>query len=215
METGLKIKVCGMREPENIMAVASLRPDYMGFIFYPPSPRYVGTNFSLPVDFPKGILKVGVFVNAETIEMTREVKRNSLDFLQLHGDESPAQVAELYNSGIKIIKVFSVDEQFDFSKLIPYEPYVDFFLFDTKGRFYGGNAMAFDWGILKNYDQGKPFFLSGGLSPGNAEKVASLPAFNIHALDINSGVELKPGLKDPARVRQIQRIVAKIEDRQN
>jgi phosphoribosylanthranilate isomerase len=212
VKNGIKIKVCGMREPENILAVAALGPDYMGFIFYPPSPRYVGENFTLPEKFPSSIAKVGVFVNAASDEMMHEVQRLGLDYLQLHGNELPEQVAELKRSGVKIIKVFSVDDQFDFTKLIPYEPYIDFFLFDTKGKYYGGNAMAFDWEILKNYRQDKPFFLSGGISPENVGKVSSLTALNIHSLDINSGVEISPGLKDPVRIQAIQRGMNKLTD---
>lgn len=196
-----------MREPENILAVAKLRPHYMGFIFYPSSPRYVGKDFVLPEEFPSSIAKVGVFVNASSDEMMREVKRLSLDYLQLHGSESPEQVAELKEKGIKLIKVFSVDEQFDFTKLNAYEPHVEFFLFDTKGKYYGGNAMAFDWAILNGYPLDKPFFLSGGISLDNVEKVGSLTTFNLHALDINSGVEVSPGLKDTTKIGMLQRAV--------
>jgi phosphoribosylanthranilate isomerase len=211
MGNGVKIKVCGMREPENILSVAALNPDYMGFIFYPPSPRFVGKDFMLPEGFPLLIAKVGVFVNASSEEMIREMKRLSLDYLQLHGNESPEQVAELKKAEMKIIKVFSVDEQFDFTKLIPYEPHVDFFLFDTKGKYYGGNAMAFDWEILRHYQYDTPFFLSGGISPENVEKVSSLAALNIHSLDINSGVEVSPGVKDTAKIGMIQRQVNELK----
>jgi phosphoribosylanthranilate isomerase len=211
MGNGMKVKVCGMREPENILAVAALKPDYMGFIFYSPSPRYVGNDFTLPEGFPLSIAKVGVFVNASSGEMMHEVKRLSLDYLQLHGDESPEQVAELKHTGIRIIKVFSIDEQFDFTKLIPYEPHIDFFLFDTKGKYYGGNAMAFDWQILRHYQRDKPFFLSGGLSPENVGQINSLTTLNIHSLDINSGVEVSPGFKDTARIEMIQRQVNELK----
>jgi phosphoribosylanthranilate isomerase len=202
---GLKIKVCGMREPENILAVAALNPDFMGFIFYPSSPRYVGKDFTLPENFPLSISRVGVFVNASSDEMRQQTRRLSLDYLQLHGDESPEQVADLKKTGIKIIKVFSVDERFDFTKLNLYEQHVDFFLFDTKGKYYGGNAMAFDWEILRKYHLDKPFFLSGGISPENAGMAKTLNAPNIYALDINSGVEVSPGLKDPSKIIDIQR----------
>ena len=196
-----------MREPENILAVGNLRPDYMGFIFYPKSPRYVGEHFEIPAGLPASVSRVGVFVNAETQEMLSVSKRLSLQYLQLHGSESVEQVRALRDAGMKIIKVFSVDGQFDFTKLYPYESYVDYFLFDTKGKYHGGNAMAFDWEILKGYNQKIPFFLSGGITPENVNKIETLAGMNLHALDINSGVEVQPALKDPAKVRQVQQFV--------
>jgi phosphoribosylanthranilate isomerase len=192
-----------MRERDNIRAVAALKPDYMGFIFYEPSPRFVGKDFMLPDDFPKEIKRVGVFVNADTEEMLLQVKRLSLDYLQLHGNEPVEQLIELREAKVRLIKVFSVGDTFDFTKLNIYEPHVDYFLFDTKGKFHGGNAMAFDWDILAGYNLDKPFFLSGGLSPQNAGKTKMLEADHLHALDINSGVEDKPGVKNPALIREL------------
>jgi phosphoribosylanthranilate isomerase len=209
--TNLKLKVCGMRDVENIQQVSSVQPDYMGFIFYPKSPRYVGKDFAIPNDFPKSIKRVGVFVN-ETIEYILEtVDRYDLDYVQLHGNESVEQCYSIKNSQIGVIKVFSVDSEFDFASTSKFTKATDFFLFDTKGKLYGGNAVAFDWNVLKKYDQQVPFFLSGGLSPENLHAVESLAGMNMHALDLNSGIETSPGLKDMQRFREVKRIFEELK----
>jgi phosphoribosylanthranilate isomerase len=192
-----------MQEPENIRQIAATNPDYMGFILYEKSPRYIGSHFKLPSDFPQGIKRVGVFVNASTEQMELVADELSLDYLQLHGDESVEQVRELKNKGFKIIKVFSIGDSYDFSVVEPYEDFVDFFLFDTKGKYYGGNAQRFDWRILEKYNQRVPFFLSGGLSPENINEIREVSGLNIHALDVNSGVEDSPGVKNVGKVKSI------------
>jgi phosphoribosylanthranilate isomerase len=186
------------------MAVAALNPDYMGFIFYEKSPRYVGADFKIPADFPTNIIRVGVFVNASTDEMKRQVKLHKLDFLQLHGSETVKQCKELKQDNIKIIKVLSVDDQTDFDQTKFYSEVADFLLFDTKGKYFGGNAKTFRWQSLLQYDQQLPFFLSGGLSPENVRDTAQLSDMNLHALDINSGVETSPGLKDINKIKEIK-----------
>lgn len=193
-----------MRDRINIREVAALQPDFMGFIFYPKSPRFVGNDFQLPDDFPAMTRKVGVFVNASTQEMVLQAKRLKLDYLQLHGDESPQQCEELKKKGIAVIKVVSVDDDFDFSITKPYIQSVDFFLFDTKGKYYGGNARTFDWNVLQKYDQQIPFFLSGGISPYNVSGIRELQGMNLYAIDINSGVEVTPGMKDIEKIKDIK-----------
>lgn len=203
MGNQVKLKVCGMRDHDNIMAVAALQPDYMGFIFYEKSPRFVGAEFTLPHDFPAHISRIGVFVNAPTAMIQVQAKKLALHYVQLHGVETPEQVRELKETGIKVVKVFSVDDAFDFASVIPYEGLADFFLFDTKGKFYGGNASTFNWNILRNYNQKVPFFLSGGISPENVEAIALLQDMNLHSLDVNSGVETAPGIKNTKLVHAI------------
>ncbi|MBL0743504.1 phosphoribosylanthranilate isomerase [Chryseolinea sp. Jin1] len=199
----MKIKICGMREPANILSVAALAPDYMGFIFYGKSPRFVGDTFRVPTAFPESVKRVGVFVN-ETIESIRTLATiHHLPFVQLHGNEAPEQCAALQEAGLKVIKVFSVGEGFDWETTTPYKTVSDFFLFDTKGKHYGGNAVTFDWKILKRYDQEIPFFLSGGLTPANIKDVATLKGMNLHALDVNSGVEDAPGKKGIVKVKAL------------
>lgn len=210
-DTTILLKVCGMRERQNILEVASVQPDYLGFIFYDASPRFVGHEFEMPV-FPAPIRKVGVFVNESTETMLSIVQRYELDLLQLHGSESPRQVAELKKEGIKIVKVFSVDDGFDFGLTKPYEDIADFFLFDTKGKYHGGNAKRFNWDLLEKYSQRVPFFLSGGIGPQNVSEIAALKQMNIHALDINSGVESAPAIKDLSRVTKVKVELTKINN---
>ena len=192
-----------MRDAENIAAVASLGPQYLGFIFYPKSPRFVGENFDIPANLPASIASVGVFVNESSAVIMAKRKSSKLDFVQLHGNESPAQCDELKATGLGVIKVFSIDDKFNFDVTKPYRDVVDYFLFDTKGKYYGGNANTFNWKILSKYDQALPFFLSGGLSPDNVNTLGDIQKMNLHALDLNSGVEISPGLKDLKKVETI------------
>ena len=192
-----------MREPENIMAVASLRPQYLGFIFYPKSPRFVGESFDIPDNLPASIKRVGVFVNAANAVILAKSRSFKLDFAQLHGNESPAQCDELKATGRGVIKVFSLDDDFNFDVTKAYREVVDYFLFDTKGKYYGGNAKAFNWEILSKYDQEVPFFLSGGLSPDNVNTLGDIQKMNVHALDLNSGVEISPGIKDLEKIKTV------------
>jgi phosphoribosylanthranilate isomerase len=198
----IRIKVCGLRHLENIQAVAELHPDYMGFIFYEKSKRYVGNDFIVPrVDH--SIIKVGVFVNERMEEVIRLTKMNSINYLQLHGDESVSYCKKLKDAGYTIIKAFSVSSDFDFTLLNAYKKVCSYFLFDTKGESYGGNGKAFDWSLLKKYDQEIPFFLSGGLSLANAESALSLRDLNLHALDVNSGFEITPGIKNISNLEEL------------
>lgn len=199
----ISIKICGMRDPENIVEVASLRPQYMGFIFYPKSPRFVGANFVIPPNVPSYIKRVGVFVNETSPVILEKSKALSLDFVQLHGGESAEQCAELKEAGLGIVKVFSIADDFDFNVTRAYKKAADYFLFDTKGKYHGGNAKPFNWKVLADYDQEIPFFLSGGLSPENLNSLGDLLKMNLHALDLNSGVEKHPGMKDVEKIRTI------------
>lgn len=175
----------------------------MGFIFYPKSPRYVGEAFKVP-DISHAVKRVGVFVNEATELIVEKAVEYQLDYLQLHGDETIQQCEDLRNQGRKVIKVFSVDDQMDFAVTRPYESVVDFFLFDTKGKYYGGNSRSFDWKILANYEQRVPFFLSGGIGLENMSTIKSLQGMNLHAIDLNSGVETGPAMKDVKKIKQVQ-----------
>lgn len=196
----VRLKVCGMRDPQNIVEVGERHPDYMGFIFFRQSPRHVGEEFLIPDGLPRTVQRVGVFVNETTEVMLEKAKKYFLSTLQLHGMETPDQCEALRGEGYKVIKAFSVGNAFDFRKTVPYNDVVDFFMFDTKGAYYGGNAVPFDWQLLKQYDQSVPFFLSGGLSPENVGSIVSLLDMNLYALDVNSGVESAPGMKSLARL---------------
>ena len=190
-----------MREHDNILSVASLGPNYLGFIFYSKSPRFVGDNFTIPESMPLFTKRVGVFVNESKAAIMDKVKSIGLDFIQLHGDETADACRELKETGVGIIKAFSIDDKFDFREVSPYKTSADYFLFDTKGTLYGGNGKIFDWDVLKRYDQEIPFFLSGGLSPENVDGLGDILNMNLHALDFNSGVELLPGFKSPEKVK--------------
>ncbi len=187
-----------MCHSQNISELAELRPDYMGFIFYSKSKRNVIDKLDQADldNLPPSVKKVGVFVNATFEEIKEQIKKYTLDLVQLHGKETPELCAKIQQLGIKVIKAFSVDETFNFGVTLPYKTVCDYFLFDTKGKEAGGNGFTFDWSILANYDNEIPFFLSGGLDETNTAEVKKLTHLNIHAVDVNSKFEIQPALKD-------------------
>ena len=194
----MKLKICGMKYPDNILEVGSLLPDYMGFIFWEKSARYF--DGVIP-DLPKSIKKTGVFVNENIEVILAKAQKYNLQAIQLHGHESVEFCKELKNhtdKSIEIIKVFSVNDSFDFELLKPFEAVCDFFLFDTKGKLPGGNGSTFDWEVLKNYPSNKPFFLSGGIGIDEMEAVKEISktSLPLYAIDVNSKFELEPGLKN-------------------
>lgn len=202
----VKLKICGMRDAANITDVAALQPDYLGIIFYDKSPRFVGADFKMPV-LGKHIKKVGVFVNEKTDAILRFIEKYSLDMVQLHGTETAGECRVLQAKGVNVIKAFSVDDDFDFEVTKPFEKVVAYFLFDTKGRYFGGNAKTFDWTLLRKYNQKVPFFLSGGISPENVSAVREIADLNIYAIDVNSGVEDRPAVKSVNKAKAIQEII--------
>ena len=198
----MKLKICGMKYPDNILEVGSLLPDYMGFIFWDKSARYF--DETLPT-LPQSIKKTGVFVNANVKEILEKVTKYDLQAVQLHGHESVAFCQELKNTlakSIEIIKVFSVDSEFDFNQLEPFETVCDYFLFDTKGKLPGGNGTTFDWKVLEQYPSQKPFFLSGGIGLDELDLVKQILKTDlpIHAIDVNSKFEIEAGLKDKEKL---------------
>ena len=196
-----------MRETGNILAVAAVQPDYMGFIFYEHSKRFAGADFSIPPALSQHIKRVGVFVNEKLDHVLTRASNLKLDYVQLHGGETPEECKALKEHKIGVIKVFSIDRQFDFNKTKQYQAWADFFLFDTKSESYGGTGKVFDWNLLKKYDQQIPFLLSGGVSPENIQNVKMLKDMNLHAVDVNSGVETSPGIKDIAKVNSIKNML--------
>lgn len=204
----IKLKVCGMKDPGNIREVSGLSPDYLGFIFYERSPRFVDkADLTVLQQLSPEIQKVGVFVNAEQHYVREIITAYGLDAVQLHGHESPEMCGFFQSQKVKVIKVFSVGRTFDFSVLDSYKPVTDFFLFDTKGEGYGGHGYPFDWELLKGYDNEKPFFLSGGLDLENVKAVKNMPDLNIHAIDVNSRFEIKPGYKDVLQLKQLKTLL--------
>ncbi len=208
----MKVKVCGLRLPEHISALAKKNIDFIGMIFYPSSPRYAASEQLRQWMEAEGqvlgnVSLVGVFVNAEIEEVLNTVHDYCLDFVQLHGDESPDYCRELNAfrtlgsmRTARLIKAFRVDEHFDFDSVADYAPWCRYALFDTQGPAYGGNGLHFDWSILKHYGGPLPFLLSGGIGE---EDVESLRAFKhplLAGIDINSRFETEPGAKDVDKI---------------
>ena len=198
-----------MREAENIRQLLALQPDYMGFIFYEKSSRFVSDKLDeeLLKSFPFTTRKVGVFVNATTAYILEMYKKYELDYIQLHGEELPDFCRNLKLKGVNIIKAFSIDMNFNFGKLQNYKPYCDFFLFDTKGKERGGNGTTFDWSILNKYDNEKPFFLAGGIDLENSINALEISGLKIHSLDVNSKFELSPAMKDIDKIEELMKII--------
>ncbi len=199
-----------MKYVENIQQVATLQPDYLGFIFYEKSKR----NFEgIIPEIPKGIKKTGIFVNEYLEILVSLAEEYQLEALQLHGDESIDYMKEVkkYLPAVEIIKVFGIRDSFDFSTLTLYEFVIDYFLFDTKGKERGGNGITFDWTILKNYQSTKPFFLSGGIGLNEIQKVKEILKTDlpIYAIDVNSKFETEPGLKSVEKLKKIKKILEK------
>jgi phosphoribosylanthranilate isomerase len=194
----MKWKVCGMRDLTNIEAVAACEPDFMGFIWAPKSPRYVGEDFVIP-SLPANTMAVGVFVNEPTAKILALSKKAGFQVVQLHGEEGQDVIDALRNEGLFVIKAVSVATEEDVMGL---DLAPDYYLFDTKkGTQVGGTGERFDWTILKAYSLDIPYFLAGGLDEANLEEAKKLPG--LYALDFNSKLELSPGLKDLTKVKEI------------
>ena len=196
--TDLKLKICGVRDQG--VELSGLEPDFLGFIFYPKSPRnFRGSIEGLNPD----VKRVGVFVNEQPEQILELVQKHNLDVIQLHGEESVKE-CELLRENAEIWKVFGVDSEFDFEHLSPYLKAVDKFLFDTKSEARGGTGISFNWAKLKEYHLDKPFILSGGIGPNHAKELKglskSLP--QMCGIDINSRFEIEPGIKDIELVKR-------------
>lgn len=197
------IKVCGMRQGANIQEVAKLKPDMMGFIFYPKSKRFVGDEFDpiLIKSVMPEVQTVGVFVNEEVEKVVSLVRKYGLDFVQLHGNESPVSCEIMQSKGIKVLKSFGMSNEFDWSALDSYVNACDYFLFDTSTKNYGGSGVKFDWSTLNKYTLAKPFVLSGGIGSEDAEAIKRLNHPQLAGIDINSCFEVEPGLKNIGLLR--------------
>ncbi|RMF26948.1 MAG: phosphoribosylanthranilate isomerase [Bacteroidetes bacterium] len=203
-----RVKVCGLKEPPNLVEVSRLGVDFLGFIFYPPSPRCMVLE-RLPETTrqalePLPVERVGVFVNARIPEVLEKIAPFQLNCVQLHGEESPEYCAELKRvwPPLKIIKAFRIDASFDFSLTKPYETHCTLFLFDTRSKAYGGSGRTFDWALLENYRGQTPFLLSGGLGPENLEALKNFHHPRLAGYDLNSRFETEPGIKDVPRLER-------------
>lgn len=210
----MKVKVCGLREPENIESLAKLPIDFMGFIFYKKSPRnvvggalekWLGKNDAVLGN----IKRVGVFVNAEIEEILNRVHDFGLDYVQLHGNESPEYCREILSfwaastlRSARFIKAFAVDADFDFTQTRAYEGICPLFLFDTKTPQHGGSGVSFDWNLLTKYKGNTPFLLSGGIDEDDATAIKQLNIPQLYGVDVNSRFEVQPGVKDVEKVKR-------------
>ncbi|MBT3523926.1 MAG: phosphoribosylanthranilate isomerase [Flavobacteriaceae bacterium] len=196
----MKLKVCGMKFSENISEIESLKPDFMGFIFYKKSKRFFNESKLILND---KINRVGVFVNQEINEVIDNIKKYKLDYVQLHGEEDVRYCLSI-KSICKVIKVFKIDDTFNFDKVKKFENVSDYYLFDTKTNLHGGSGKKFNWEILKNYNSKKYFFLSGGISENDIEEIKKIrKIYPIIGIDINSKFELPNLKKDRAKIKSL------------
>lgn len=185
----MRIKCCGLKYRDNTLQVEAANVDYLGFIFCHGSKRKM---HSIPMK--KGTAKrVGVFVNESAETVIETSKKYALDYAQLHGSEPPEYVLQL-SKHMKVIKAFSIDDDFSFDVCMKYSNCA-FFIFDTKGTLSGGNGTKFNWSILNKYKGETPFLLSGGISPHDAAEIKKIDHSKMFGVDINSGFESSPGVK--------------------
>ena len=214
------IKVCGMRDAQNIREVSQLGVDMIGMIFYPKSPRYVEMQSShagiipdyakedINIKSSKSPARVGVFVDDMVQNIVTRVVNYHLDYVQLHGNE-PREMCENLRltldpdirPGIKIIKAISVSDASDIQKYKEYVDAVDLFLFDTKCKTVGGSGQQFDWQVLEQYDGEVPFLLSGGIGPEDASRLHAFHHPKCIGIDLNSRFEIEPGVKDVEKLK--------------
>ncbi|MCI6504295.1 MAG: phosphoribosylanthranilate isomerase [Prevotella sp.] len=217
----MKIKVCGMRDPENIHAVKELGIDFLGLIFWPKSSRYVkditvraGNIPDIPIELgmkngpERHPATVGVFVNEMPQTVVTHAYNYKLDYIQLHGEESPTYIDNLKRTlipdimpDIKVIKALSIREADDVKRWRQYKDHTDLILFDTKCDCVGGSGKQFDWSVLEGYDGDIPFLLSGGIGPEDAESVRRFSHPMCIGIDINSRFETAPAMKDISKLR--------------
>ena len=203
----MRIKVCGMTQPDQLDQLAEAKVNFAGFIFYPKSPRFVLRQMTTSqIRKENRMNKVGVFVNTGIEDVLQMVDECRLHMVQLHGDETPKYCERLADY-VSVIKAFRLSDNDNIEWLIrPYMEACDMFMFDTMGSGYGGTGKKFDWNLLKESEIGKPFFLSGGIEPGDEEELKKFSAEPVgralFAVDINSKFEISPGLKDMQKVTQ-------------
>lgn len=200
----MELKVCGITTTENIMELISLKISRLGFIFYHKSKRYVYGKLSEDglSATPKRIKKTGVFVNAEIAEIEQIIDQYQLDSIQLHGDESPEFCRHL-KTKTEVIKTVSIKDKSSFETAKIYLDACDLFLFDTHSDNYGGTGKTFEWQWLEAYVLDKPFYLSGGISLENYEKIKKINHTKLIGIDINSKFEIRPGIKDIEKIKQL------------
>lgn len=195
----LIVKVCGMTDGNNIRQVEQLGVDMLGMIFYPKSPRCL---CHIPEYLPAHAHRVGVFVNESKENVAIYADRFGLDYIQLHGNESPEYCHSLRNAlGLPLIKAFSIATSKDLATVHDYNGLCDYYLFDAKCVLYGGSGNQFDWNLLHRYTGPTPFLLSGGINSYSAKAIHEFHHPHLAGIDLNSRFETKPGMKDVERIR--------------
>ncbi|MFM6949668.1 MAG: phosphoribosylanthranilate isomerase [Novosphingobium sp.] len=199
-----RIKLCGLTDSTALDAAVAARADFVGFNFYPPSPRFLppAKAAELGAQAAGRIGRVGVFVDAADAAIAEAVAAARLDAIQLHGSESPQRAAELRSRfGIPVWRVISVAKAEDIAKAAAYKGAADFILFDAKtpkGTLPGGMGLAFDWSLLAGVKLTLPWGLAGGLIPANVAEAVRITGAPL--VDAASGIESAPGVKDPALI---------------
>lgn len=209
------VKICGLTTLEDARFAAGALADFLGFIFYPDSPRYIDpAKAGAIINWLEGPQKVGVFVNQPLDDVNSIAKQTGIDMVQLHGNESPDYCSLVEKP---VIKVFHITNEKNAEQLKdeikPYLDRVDYLLFDSKtDELWGGTGQTFDWSILNDIKKEKPFFLSGGLHPGNVDE--AVRAVQPTGIDLSSGLEDSPGLKDFDKVEQFFDVMRDIWEEQ-
>ena len=197
------VKICGLKTQETVDAAVEAGANFIGFVFYPPSPRAITPNDAAELigTLPEDVKTVGLFVDPSDTDIKKTLEETPLDMLRLHGEETPQRLRELRNRfSLPIIKAFPVASQADLAPVATYTPHCDWLLFDTKtdGDLPGGTGQSFDWNILKDMQFDRPWMLSGGLNADNVQ--AALTTLSPHAVDVSSGVESTRGVKDAQKI---------------
>ncbi len=213
----IEVKVCGLTDAAAVQAAVEGGARYFGFVFYPPSPRALRADeaAALAAAIPEDRAKVGVFVDPSDALLAATLAEVPLDHVQLHGRETPRRIMRIKaRFGCKVIKVIKVARAADLGSLVDFLPIADLILFDAKvrqqpGRLPGGNAVSFDWRLLQGLDLPRPWLLAGGLSVDNLEEAVRLSG--APGVDVSSGVEIRPGQKDPVAIRRFLDLAARLE----
>lgn len=209
------VKICGLSTLESVAAASSGGAKFVGFVFYPPSPRNLTPEQAAPLasSVPSGVARVGVFVDPEDELLARVLAKAPLDLIQLHGEETPERVGAIKRKfGKQAIKAIKISGEADLGEAARYFAVADWLMFDARppkdSSRPGGNALAFDWELLRRRRWPLPWMLSGGLNPGNLGEAARISGARV--FDVSSGVESRPGVKDTAKIKQFLAVARRI-----
>lgn len=205
------VKVCGLKLTEDLAATAAAGADCVGMIFFPPSARYAAGHVDPQIlelfarSYPN-LKRVGVFVDADEDDVRITAEKYNLNTLQFHGEESP-EYCSSFREKFTVLKAISIATEEDFEKCEPFDAACDYFLFDTAGPLYGGNGFGWDWSLLSHYTGNTPFLVSGGIGPNDILKVGAIRHPQFAGIDINSGFEKYPGVKNTEAIKSFIRII--------